>query len=159
MLTQEEQQLLMAVAQQAMQSGDTAMQSRLAEIQQMGPAEQKAAIADLSQDYEGRNKAIDSDMQQAQAMSLRETPKGGMAGNNQFSVYVGAGPLEHAVAGGEKYMGQKGMKEGRGKREDLSLAKERASSGLMSADMRDAIEKLEEEERRKRGFGYGLERA
>ena len=126
----EKRKLIMEMMQN---TTDTAMQSRLAEILVMPPDEQDAALADLTRAYEPEREDLRDELSRNYDMLTAEGPKGQMAGNNQFSVYVGANPLEHLASGVSKYRAGKGVKEGRAEQRELSKQQGAAQKAIMSA--------------------------
>ena len=134
--TEEEKQKLIA----AMGNMDTTMmQDYLAALGQMSPDERTVAIDALSTPYEEERSDLRDELSQNYDMFTAESPQGQMAGNNQFSVYVGASPLEHIASGVGKYMGGKGMKENREELEALNKKKQSATAGMQNARI-DAIQ-------------------
>ena len=103
-------------------------------------------------------------LEEVSALMNQEGPKGQVAGNNQFSVYVGANPLEHLASGMQKYSAGKAVREGREGLEKLSKSKEgglmRVQESMMQQMQAEALRKKEEEEERKRnGYYAPLQRA
>lgn len=102
------------------QTEDTAMQARLREILRMPPEQREQAIAQLTQAYDPLREDLRGDLERNFALATQQGPQGQVAGNNQFSVYVGASPLEHLASGVTKYQAGKAFKEGRQELKDLS---------------------------------------
>jgi len=88
------------------------------------PDEQLAQIGIMTADYDGREKTLRGELEDNYALMTQQSPQGGMAGNNPYSVYVGANPLEHLASGIQKYQGGKGVRESREAIEGLSKSKE-----------------------------------
>ena len=109
-------------------------EARLTEINAMGPDDRAEAIRVLGQDYKGQREGVANEMARNQAMLDTPTAKGGMAGNNQFSVYVGANPLEHLAVGANKVMGGMGGRKARADWDKSVADKTKANTDLMSAE-------------------------
>ena len=107
----------------------------LADIELLPPNEQEEALRQLSLAYTDLTKTARDEMDYGFEMATRDMPKGQQAGNNRFSVYVGANPLEHIAAGAEKYMGHKQMKKARGALDDLSADQQSATARMLRSGM------------------------
>jgi hypothetical protein len=156
MTPEELQEQLLKLQALAQSSGDDGLLDSLDKIRGLPPDQQEAAIAQLTMDYEGRETTLRGELENNYALMTQAGPQGGMAGNNQFSRYVGANPLEHLASGIQKYQAGKGVREGREAIEGLSKSKE-AGLGAVAKGMlgeqslqADILRKKEEEERRRR---------
>ena len=109
------------------------LEVRKAQIEAMPLDEQKQAIADLTEAYEPLRDDLRSELSRNYDMLTAEGPKGEMAGNNQFSVYVGASPLEHLASGINKYHAGKGANENRGELDELAKRQAKAQADMMMA--------------------------
>ena len=136
------------------QTNDTAMQARLKELLQMPPDERAAAMAQLTAAYDPRRSDLRTEIEQnfdmltAQGPAALEGPSG-----NPYAVTVAANPLEHAAAGWGKYKAGQGIKEGRAKLDALSGEEEKATAGMMNAQLAQLLREAEEEKRKRAHFG------
>lgn len=109
------------------------LEARKAQIEAMPPEEQAQAIADLTEAYEPLRDDLRDELDKNYNMLMSESPQGQMAGNNQFSVYVGANPLEHLASGINKYQAGKGVRENRDELDALAKRQAKAQSDMMMA--------------------------
>lgn len=129
-LTEEQRQRIIA----AMAGMETSMQQDfLASLTGLSGDELDAALTGISRPYDEERDTLRDELAQNYDLLTAEGPKGGVAGNNQFSVYVGASPLEHIASGVGKYMAGKGVKEGREEMRGLNEAQGDATAGMMGA--------------------------
>lgn len=145
---EDELKLQQMIASAAPEERDALVQSVQA-IEGLPPEQQAEAIAQLTMDYEGRERSLRDDLETNYAMLTQESPQGQVAGNNQFSVYVGANPLEHLASGMMKYQAGKGIKENREGLEELSKAKEaglgRVAGGMLQKTQAEILRDKEDE--------------
>ena len=155
-MTPEDQLKLQQLLANAAPEEKDMLEERIANLASLPPDQQAEAIAQLTMDYEGRETTLRGELENNYAMMTQAGPQGGMAGNNQFSRYVGANPLEHLASGIQKYQAGKGVREGREAIEGLSKSKE-AGLGAVGQSYLAAILKEQEEENRRKGMsGSGL---
>ena len=151
---------------------NTMFEKRLAEIQAMpdGPEKQEA-LRQLSLDYPGRLADLQRQEEHYGEMAGKAMPQGTLAGpsSNPFTRYVGAGPVQHAVAGAEKFMGHRKRQEAMDKATALREMGEGQNQKLLAAGLNkqlnqqqmtaEAMRKMEEERRRQMlmygGWGTG----
>lgn len=132
--TPEEEALIQKLSGMPAESMDDSMlEVYLEKIQSMSPEERATAIGDMTRSYGEDRDDLRDELSRNYATFNKESPKGGMAGNNPFSVYVGAGPLAHITAGFEKYQAGKGIKEGRAEQKALNEQQAKSQAGMMSA--------------------------
>lgn len=135
---------------EASATGNDALVQSLQALASLPPDQQAEALQQLSQDYEGREKTLRDELETNYALLTDESPQGQVAGNNQFSVYVGANPLEHLASGIQKYQAGKGIREGKKGLEGLSADKEAGLSRVQQGMLAEILREKEEEQ--KRGF-------
>jgi hypothetical protein len=123
-MTPEDQLKLQQLLANAAPEEKDMLEERIANLASLPPDQQAEAIAQLTMDYEGREKTLRGELEDNYALMTQQGPQGGMAGNNPYSVYVGANPLEHLASGIQKYQGGKGVRESREAIEGLSKSKE-----------------------------------
>ena len=125
-LTEEQRQRLLA----ALEGMDTTMmQDYLTKLGTMPPEELSVALDALSTPYEAERSDLRDELSQNYDQLTAQGPQGQMAGNNQFSVYVGANPLEHIASGINKYQAGKGLKQNRADLDALSKKEQSATAG------------------------------
>lgn len=148
-MTPEELELQRLIAA-ASAEGNDALVQQLESVAQLPPEQQAEVIRQLSQDYEGRDKTLRDELETNYGLLTQQSPQGQVAGNNQFSVYVGASPLEHLASGIQKYQAGKGIREGKKGLEGLSADKEAGLSRVQQGMLAEILREKEEEQ--KRGF-------
>lgn len=150
MMTPEELRLeIERMMLEAKSRNDDPMVASLEKLALLPPDQQAEILPKLAQDYEGRETSLRDDLETNYAMLTQDAPRGEVAGNNQFSVYVGASPLEHLASGIQKYSAGKGIRENRAGLEKLSTDKEQALSAVQQMYLAEALRQKEEEEKRR----------
>jgi hypothetical protein len=169
-----DEELLQALIESAEKNpDDSALQLAVEDMMSAAsPEELSEKLRVHAQDYKGRRSALEDDQVIGKSLYDTESPEGRQAGNNQFSVYVAANPLEHLAAGANKFMGGKQMADAREGLEGLSTDFETGLQGVQEAALAGALRgggqgqgeqkpfdmTDEEWERQKRLSGRGLMR-
>lgn len=125
---------------------DTGMQAALRELLKLPPDRRQAEIDALTKAYDPLRTDLRSEIERNYNTVMGASPQGQMAGSNQFSVYVGANPLEHLGVGMMKYKAGKDMRSQKQALEDLSTQESGATSRIMQAQLASILRKKEEEE-------------
>lgn len=147
-------EMLLAEIRAAEESGnDDMLQLALGKLKSLPEAEQQAAIAKLTADYEGRETTLRDELENNYALLTDKGPEGQVAGNNQFSVYVAASPFEHLASGMQKYQAGKSVKSAREGLEGLSKDKEEGLGMTAQAMLAQLLREDEEKRRRMSGGG------
>ena len=110
-------------------------QKRLQQIMQMpeGEAKQKALLA-LSRDYPGELEKLNRQRSVAEQLAGKSMPRGQVAGNNPYSVYVGRGG-EALMTGIGQAAAYKQMGNIDAQKDVMSAAKQKATQDMMEAAM------------------------
>lgn len=111
------------------------LQDFMVSIAGMTGEERKAAIEGISRPYEEERDTLRDELEQNYDMLTADNPKGGMAGNNQFSVYVGASPVEHIASGVGKFMAGRDLKANREAMRGLNKQQGDAMEGMMDSSI------------------------
>lgn len=130
-LSPEERDKLMRYAME--NQDDSMLQTHLMTLMSLPSDQRSAAIADLTEAYEPMRDDLRGELAQNYDMLTSESPQGQVAGNNQFSVYVGANPLEHIASGINKYQAGKGVRENRDELKKLNERQAAAQQSMMES--------------------------
>lgn len=100
------------------------LEARLAEIRQMPPDQQAAALAALSRDYQAEQADLESQREFGMDQAGTGIAKGAIAGpsGNPYTAYMAASPLEHLASGLRTYKGMKDIRESRDSMKKLQEA-------------------------------------
>lgn len=111
---------LLRMIQEAGQRGDSATEAALMAVLKLPPEERDAYIESMTKQYDPMRDDLRADIERNFAQMNKEGPQGQVAGNNQYSVYVAANPLEHLVSGITRYQAGKDMGQQRGELRGLA---------------------------------------
>ena len=130
------------------------LEMRLAEIRQMPPDQQAAAMEALSRDYPGLERQLRGDQAFSEEMAMAPSPQGGVAGpsSNPYAIYQASSPLEHAASGVGKFMGQRNRREAGEKLQQNSADRAAQVQGIMGSMLRSP----DWEEKKRRGGSFGF---
>lgn len=120
-------------AQQAPIQGSM-YEQRLAQIRQLPPDQQEAALQQLARDYEGEQGAASTMQTQGNAMATSGSPSG-QQGTGRFGAYTAAHPLEHIASAVRQYKGNKDVKEAREVMKGISGDKQKALIEMLRAGL------------------------
>ena len=116
-------------------TGDSMFQKRLDEIKSMPPGpEKEAAMAALSRDYPGELQKLNEQYGVMKALMQQNTPRGQVAGNNPYSVYVGRGG-EALLGGVQKGLAGREMRKIDRERDEMSQQKQGATRALLESGL------------------------
>lgn len=138
------------------ETSDTGMQAALRELLKLPPEQRAAEVEALTKAYDPMRSDLRSEIERNYNTLMGPSPQGQMAGNNQFSVYVGANPLEHLASGINKYQAGKDIRSQREELKKLSQEEGAATSRVMQAQLADILRRKEEEEKRRQGYVSGF---
>ena len=119
------------------------------------PEQRAAQIEALTKAYEPTREDLRSEIARNYDTLMGPSPQGQMAGNNAFSVYVGANPLEHLASGINKYQAGRDIRSQREELKNLSKEESAATSRVMQAQLADILRRKDEEEKRRQGYVSG----
>ena len=125
------------------------LEARILEVLQMPPEEQAAAMASLTKAYDPMRDDLRAEVERNYDTLASAGPQGQVAGDNPYSIYVGANPLEHLASGYNKFQAGKDIGGQRKELKALNKEQSEATAAIQMAQAK-ALRRKQEEERMRR---------